>query len=248
MRMSTYVMLGCPHASIEQIWEVASLLEGKKLNAGTKLWIFTSRSVKSMADTNGYTKTIRDAGGTVMTDTCSAIGQAVPQGHQGGGARFSAKQSHYLPAIMGIEAWFGTTEDCIEAAHHRPLAWRTAMSVEPCPATMSSCCRPQGDRRRRRGRSTGDAQTISGWGGIDSHDRHGYRDPPRAARRQLQGQDSGLSRRQGLVGLVGRVSHDPPDQHRAQGDGVHRHDHQDRARRGGHAMPAVTDLDRTRST
>jgi predicted aconitase len=28
----------------------------------------------------------------------------------------SAKQAHYLPAIMGIEAWFGTTADCINAA------------------------------------------------------------------------------------------------------------------------------------
>jgi len=23
---------------------------------------------------------------------------------------------HYLPAIMGIEAWFGSTRDCIDAA------------------------------------------------------------------------------------------------------------------------------------
>ena len=44
-----FVMLGCPHASIEQIWEVANLLEGKKIGSNTKLWIFTSRSVKSMA-------------------------------------------------------------------------------------------------------------------------------------------------------------------------------------------------------
>ena len=28
----------------------------------------------------------------------------------------SAKQAHYLPAIMGVQAWFGTTRDCIEAA------------------------------------------------------------------------------------------------------------------------------------
>ena len=26
------------------------------------------------------------------------------------------KQVHYLPAIMGIQAWFGTTADCINAA------------------------------------------------------------------------------------------------------------------------------------
>jgi len=110
-----FVMLGCPHASIEQIWEVANLLEGKKLHADTKLWLFTSRSVKSMADTNGYTKTIRAAGGTVLTDTCSAIGLAVPKGTKVV-ALDSAKQAHYLPAMMGIEAWFGTTKDCIDAA------------------------------------------------------------------------------------------------------------------------------------
>jgi len=28
----------------------------------------------------------------------------------------SAKQAHYLPAILGIQAWFGTTAQCIDAA------------------------------------------------------------------------------------------------------------------------------------
>jgi predicted aconitase len=110
-----YVMLGCPHASIEQICEAANLLEGKKLHSGSSLWMFTSRSVKTVADLNGYTKTIRDAGGYVMTDTCSAIGRMLPKGTKVV-ALDSAKQVHYLPAIMGIQAWFGTTEDCIRAA------------------------------------------------------------------------------------------------------------------------------------
>jgi predicted aconitase len=110
-----FVMLGCPHYSIEQMWEAANLLEGRKIHGGCRLWIFTSRSVKSVADLNGYTKTIQDAGGLVMTDTCSAIGRIVPKGTKVV-ALDSAKQTHYLPAIMGIEAWFGTTEDCIRAA------------------------------------------------------------------------------------------------------------------------------------
>ncbi|SRR5579883_427376 len=110
-----YVMLGCPHASIEQMWEAARLLEGKRLHSGCRLWIFTSRSVKSVADLNGYTKTIQDAGGLVLTDTCSAISRAVPKGTKVA-ALDSAKQAHYLPAMVGIEAWFGTTEDCIRAA------------------------------------------------------------------------------------------------------------------------------------
>jgi predicted aconitase len=110
-----YVMLGCPHASIEQIWEAASLLEGHKLHSGCNLWIFTSRSVKTVADNTGYTKTILDAGGCIMTDTCSAFGRTMPPGTKVV-ALDSAKQTHYLPAMMGVEAWFGTTKDCIQAA------------------------------------------------------------------------------------------------------------------------------------
>jgi predicted aconitase len=108
-----YVMLGCPHASIEQIGEAARLLAGRKIR--TSLWLFTSRAVKTVADLNGYTKTICDAGGLVMTDTCSAIGRTLPQGTKVV-ALDSAKQVHYLPAIMGIQAWFGSTDDCIRAA------------------------------------------------------------------------------------------------------------------------------------
>jgi predicted aconitase len=28
----------------------------------------------------------------------------------------SAKQVHYLPAILGIEAWFGTLDECVDDA------------------------------------------------------------------------------------------------------------------------------------
>jgi predicted aconitase len=108
-----YVMLGCPHASIEQFREVARFLDGKKIK--THLWMFTSRAVKTVADMSGFTKTIEDAGGLVMTDTCSAIARAVPKGTKVV-ALDSAKQVHYLPAMVGVEAWFGTTEDCINAA------------------------------------------------------------------------------------------------------------------------------------
>jgi hypothetical protein len=110
-----FVMLGCPHYSLDQIQAACRLLEGKRVSANCKLWIFTSRVVRAMADREGLTKIIRDAGGVLLTDTCSSISQAVPPGTQVA-ALDSAKQTHYLPAIMGIEAWFGTTQDCINAA------------------------------------------------------------------------------------------------------------------------------------
>jgi predicted aconitase len=110
-----YVMLGCPHAALEQLEEAARLLAGRKVNPNSSLWIFTSRAVRDVADRHGYTRTITDAGGVVMTDTCSAFAQAIPPGTKVA-ALDSAKQAHYLPAILDIQAWFGSTRDCIEAA------------------------------------------------------------------------------------------------------------------------------------
>jgi predicted aconitase len=110
-----YVMLGCPHYTIEQIWEAAQLIEGRKVHENCALWIFTPRAIKSIADRNGYTQTIEAAGGKLMTDSCSAMSRAVPPGTKVV-ALDSAKQAHYLPAILGLQAWFGTTTQCIDAA------------------------------------------------------------------------------------------------------------------------------------
>ncbi len=110
-----YVMLGCPHAALEQIAEACRLLDGRRISERCRLWIFTSRAVRAAADAAGYTQIVRAAGGHVLTDTCSAIGRALPPNTKVV-ALDSAKQVHYLPAIMGVEAWFGTTEDCIRAA------------------------------------------------------------------------------------------------------------------------------------
>jgi hypothetical protein len=110
-----YVMLGCPHAALEQLAEAAALLDGKKVNSNSHLWIFTSRAVRREADALGYLRAIAAAGGVVLTDTCSAFAQALPPGTKVA-ALDSAKQAHYLPAILGVQAWFGSTRECIQAA------------------------------------------------------------------------------------------------------------------------------------
>ncbi|HVE55136.1 MAG TPA: aconitase X catalytic domain-containing protein [Ramlibacter sp.] len=110
-----YVMLGCPHYTIEQIWEAALLIEGRKVHENCALWIFTPRAIKEVATRNGYTQIIEAAGGKILTDSCSAMSRAVPPGTKVV-ALDSAKQAHYLPAILGVQAWFGTTGQCIDAA------------------------------------------------------------------------------------------------------------------------------------
>jgi hypothetical protein len=114
-RQVDYVMLGCPHYTIEQIWEAAQLLEGRRIHENCALWIFTPRAIKEIATRNGYTQIIEAAGGKIMTDSCSAMSRAVPPGTKVV-ALDSAKQAHYLPAILGLQAWFGTTAQCIDAA------------------------------------------------------------------------------------------------------------------------------------
>ena len=110
-----FIMLGCPHYTLEQIAELAALLQGKKLSASTEMWIFTPRQTAQRAAEQGYAKVIADAGAHLMSDTCSAMGRLLPRGAKVA-AVDSVKQAHYLPAIMGIECWFGTTADCVRAA------------------------------------------------------------------------------------------------------------------------------------
>ncbi len=114
-RAVDYVMLGCPHAALEQLREAARLLEGKRISGNCRMWIFTSRAIKAEAEQQNLTRVFKEAGVALLTDTCSAIGQALPPGTRVV-ALDSAKQTHYLPAIMGIQAWFGSTEDCVNAA------------------------------------------------------------------------------------------------------------------------------------
>jgi predicted aconitase len=111
-----FVMVGCPHCSIEQLWELSRLLQGKKINSGVNMWVFAAQSVKTVADRDGFTKIIEDAGAKIMVDTCPALGQFVPEGTTAMVTN-SAKQAHYLPNFFkDIGSWYGSIEECVDAA------------------------------------------------------------------------------------------------------------------------------------
>jgi len=110
-----FVLLGCPHASVEQIRRAAKALDGRRLSPGTELWLMVPRALKDVADRSGYTEVIERAGGRILGDSCPAMSRTAPEGTRVF-ATDSAKQAHYLPAILGIEAWFGTLDECIHAA------------------------------------------------------------------------------------------------------------------------------------
>ncbi|MFC7404992.1 aconitase X [Georgenia alba] len=110
-----FVMIGCPHASYGQLQEVAALLEGRTVSPDVALWIFTPSALRDRAREEGLMASIEASGARVLSDTCPAIAQFLPPGTR----RFatdSAKQGHYLPAIMGVEGAFAPTADCVRAA------------------------------------------------------------------------------------------------------------------------------------
>ena len=135
-----FVLLGCPHASVDQVRRAAVALDGRRLSPGAELWLMLPRALKDVADRSGYTAVIERAGGALLGDSCPAMSRVAPAGTSVF-ATDSAKQAHYLPAILGIEAWFGT--------------WRTAWTP-PSPADGTDTChdhpaRPHRGTRLRRG-------------------------------------------------------------------------------------------------
>ena len=104
------VCLGCPHASLEEIKEVALKLDGKKL--ANQLWVCTSISVKAASDRMGYTRIIEEAGGHVVCDTCMVVAPIEDMGFKVIGVD-SAKAANYVPSMCGLDVVFDEWENLI---------------------------------------------------------------------------------------------------------------------------------------
>ncbi len=104
------VTIGCPHASIDEIKEVANFVKSKKL--AHKLWVCTARKTKIESDDLGYTKIIEDAGGNVVADTCIVVSPLKKMGF-GCTACNSGKAAKYLSSLQKQSVVFGDVEDII---------------------------------------------------------------------------------------------------------------------------------------
>ena len=106
------VILGCPHASINELSKIAALLKGKKVAKGVRLWIDTARGTKGNADRMGYTEIIEAAGGRILCDTCPT-NMRIPAKRI---VTHGFKQAHYARGMVGAEVIIAKTEACVRAA------------------------------------------------------------------------------------------------------------------------------------
>ena len=111
------VSLGCPHYDIHQIQEVVEYMKGKKVHPGTRFMVWTVYPVKAMADLNGYTKIIEEAGGTIQTSTCPVtIGDCFLK-HYPGQVYDSLKQSGSVRSDGSAQRVYYTDKyHCMDAA------------------------------------------------------------------------------------------------------------------------------------
>ncbi|MFT4964920.1 MAG: putative aconitase [Halobacteriales archaeon] len=107
------IVFGCPHTSIEEIQEIARIVDGEHL--GPDMWVLTSAAVKSSADRMGYTDVIEDAGGMLLTDTCHVVSPLEELGYEVT-ATNSAKAANYLPGFCNQTVIFENTGDLLEEA------------------------------------------------------------------------------------------------------------------------------------
>jgi Uncharacterized conserved protein len=107
-----YALFGCPHFSINQIKQVANLVQGKKL--AVDLWIMTSANNKYLAERMGIKEIINEAGGDIVEETCSDQ----PCWHflKGKVGITDSPKLAYYPKKRGMEFVIRDLDTCVQAA------------------------------------------------------------------------------------------------------------------------------------
>ncbi|WP_409200306.1 aconitase X [Methanobrevibacter sp. DSM 116169] len=105
------ICLGCPHASLEEIKQVANLVKDKTIK--NELWVCTSINIKAAADRMGFTKTIENAGGHILCDTCMVVAPIEDMGYEVIGVN-SAKAANYVPSMCGLDVIYKDLSELVK--------------------------------------------------------------------------------------------------------------------------------------
>ena len=107
------VALGSPHFSLGEFDALEALLPGKRL--GIPFFVCTGRNVVAELERQGRLQHLKQAGITVVADTCVVVAPILPA--KGGVLMTnSGKFAHYTPANTGYAVMYGSLADCVASA------------------------------------------------------------------------------------------------------------------------------------
>jgi len=107
------VILGCPHASLQEVAHIARFLKGRRLAEGVTLWVCMAYPTRAVAERLGFARWISDAGGYLFVDTCPTNSMRVRANRI---VTSGFKQAHYARGMIGAEVIVDSLEKCLEAA------------------------------------------------------------------------------------------------------------------------------------
>ncbi|HCT90987.1 MAG TPA: hypothetical protein DF613_06375 [Lachnospiraceae bacterium] len=115
-----YVVLGCPHYSLEDVQQAALYIKGKKVAPGVEFSIWTDMSTREMAKESGYLDMIEEAGGRLMSSSCPLVMDPIAFAHVNALVTDAGKQAHYMHSSMDparhVPIYYGSLEKCIDTA------------------------------------------------------------------------------------------------------------------------------------
>jgi hypothetical protein len=107
------VILGCPHASLREVAEIALYLKDKHVADGATLWVCMAYATRASADRMGYARLITEAGGYLFIDTCPTNSMRVKAKRI---VTAGFKQAHYARGLIGAEVIVDNLWGCLDAA------------------------------------------------------------------------------------------------------------------------------------
>jgi predicted aconitase/predicted aconitase with swiveling domain len=108
-----FVYFGCPHATVQEIVELAGLLRGKKVHSGVRLLVSMGYAVEMQARRLGFIQEIERAGGQIMGDSCPTN---ILWPHPKRMATPAIKTGYYAQNLLGCEAVLAPAAECVRIA------------------------------------------------------------------------------------------------------------------------------------
>jgi predicted aconitase/predicted aconitase with swiveling domain len=108
-----FVYFGCPHATLQEVVELAALLRGKKVHPDVRLLISMGYAIEAQARRLGFAQEIEKAGGQIMGDSCPTnILWPRPRRM----ATPAIKTGYYAQNLLGCEAVLAGPAECARIA------------------------------------------------------------------------------------------------------------------------------------
>lgn len=107
------MVVGCPHAGIEEIIRIDRQLKSKVKDV--EFWIFTSLQTRVLAARMGVVGSLKDKGVEIFTDTCMVV-SPIENMEFDSVATNSAKALHYLPRTGKVNTVFMPLQEMLRVA------------------------------------------------------------------------------------------------------------------------------------